>query len=224
MSSKETIRIGDFNIFLTKSARTKHIFLKQNTKGEIVLTYPRLCPKMLAISFAKKQLPWIQAHVLNAPKEIVFTPGDHICVLGQNYLLVHGSRTLLLDKTLIISGDIGFFHRRVCSYVQKMLLPYLQQQVKKQTEHLSVQAKRITLRNTSSRWGSCSSNKNLSFCWKIAFAPQYVVDYLIAHEVAHLVHMNHAAQFWQLVDTLTPHRKQAEKWLKTNGQSLQRIR
>ena len=104
-----------------------------------------------------------------------------------------------------------------------MLLPFIQNEVSMLTKQLNVHAGRITLRNTSSRWGSCSGTRNLSFCWKIAFAPLYVIQYLVAHEVAHLVHMNHGDSFWLLVDHLTPHRKEAEKWLKIHGRDLQGI-
>ena len=108
--------------------------------------------------------------------------------------------------------------------MQKELLRYIQTQVASLTHQLNVKVARITLRNTSSRWGSCSSARNLSFCWKIAFAPLEVIDYLIAHEVAHLVHMNHGTKFWTLVHTLTDKCEIAERWLKKNGSQLQRIR
>ena len=224
MSSNEIIRVSDFEIHLEKSTRAKHILLKQNPKGEIVLICPRLCPKMMAVRFAKTQIPWIQAHLQYAPKEQVFKSGDTITLLGNNYTLQSGKLTEIQGDQLIISGRPEFFHRRVCSYAQKVLLNHVQQQVALLTKKLNVQAGRITLRNTSSRWGSCSSTHNLSFCWKIAFAPVDVIDYLVAHEVAHLVQLNHSPKFWALVDELTPYRAASERWLKKNGRKLQSIR
>ena len=224
MSSDEIVKIEDFEIRLVKSLRAKHILLKQNTKGEIILTCPKFCPKSMAIRFAKTQVPWIRAHIRYAPKETVFKIGDEISILGTPYLLQQGQRTSMKEGVLTVSGEEPFFHRRVCSYAQKILLSYLQKQVAQLAKKLNVSNGRITLRNTSSRWGSCSSTRNLSFCWKIAFAPKEVVDYLIAHEVAHLVHMNHSPKFWMLVDTLTDQRLYAEKWLKKNGRELQSIR
>lgn len=224
MSSEEVIRISNFPIRLVKNQRARHILLKQNVKGEIILTYPRFCSKIMAISFAKTQLPWIRTHVQYAPKEIIFHPGDKVMLMGKNYTIQSGSRGCVQGDILYVSGSSEFCHRRVCSQAQKMLLPYIQQQVKEFGDQLGVKAARITLRNTSSRWGSCSSRKTLSFCWKIAFAPLSVVDYLIAHEVAHLKEMNHSAKFWAVVDSLTTKRKNAENWLKTNGRKLQAIR
>ena len=223
MSSEEIIKIADFELHLIKNMRAKHILLRQNTKGEIVLTCPRFCTKRRAIAFAESQLAWIKAHLQHAPKEIVFCPEMRVSLLGKTYLLKQGKMTEVSKDILFISGERSFFHRRVCSYAQKILLLYVQEKSHQLASLLGVCMGRISLRNTSSRWGSCSSSKNLSFCWKIAFAPKEVIDYLIAHEVAHLAHMNHGPNFWKAVDSLTDKRKEAERWLKENGRQLQRI-
>lgn len=224
MSSDEFICIAGVKVRLAKSIRAKHILLKQNTKGEIILTRPRFCPKIMAIAFAKGQGAWIKAHAKYGPKEKVFAPDETVAILGQKYVLKRGKMTEAVGGVLRISGSSEFFHRRVCSYAQKVLLPYVQQRTSVLAKKLGVKIGRITLRNTSSRWGSCSSSHNLSFCWKIAFAPVDVVDYLIAHEVAHLVQMNHSPKFWAVVDSLVDCRKSAEKWLKMNGHKLQGIK
>ncbi len=224
MSSQEMIQISDFHIRLVQNRRARHILLKQNMKGEIVLTYPRFCPKILAVSFAKKQLPWIRAHVQYAPKEVIFHCGDSVAILGQEYLIQSGAQGHIENGCLFVSGSPEFCHRRVCAVAQKMLQSYLHQKIPELAAQLSVKSGRIVLRNTSSRWGSCSSHKTLSFCWKIAFAPLDVIDYLIAHEVAHLKEMNHSSKFWEVVDSLVDHRKRSEHWLKENGRKLQAIR
>ena len=224
MSSQETIKIGNFHVLFCRNPRAKHILLKQNQQGEIVLTCPKFCPKMLAVAFAKKQLPWIRAHIQYGPMPHAFEPGETITIVGKKYKLKRGKQTQEEGGVLSLSGEAEFFHRRVCSYGQKKLLPYVQKRVADLTAQMGIKPGRITLRNTSSRWGSCSSTKNLSFCWKIAFAPVEVIDYLVAHEVAHLKQMNHSVRFWSLVDELTPHRRVAEKWLKKNGRALQMIK
>ncbi|MBP5344131.1 MAG: M48 family metallopeptidase [Alphaproteobacteria bacterium] len=217
------ISIENISILVYKSLRAKHIALKQKTAGQIVLIVPKYCPVWMATSFAKSQRAWIIAHATHPPKQTTFAPNMIIEIMGQSLTLAQGKPTHIANGTLYLSGDIQFFHRRTCDYAKKMLLPFMQQEVARLTTILGVHAGRITLRNTSSRWGSCSSNHSLSFCWKIAFAPIHVIQYLVAHEVAHLVHMNHSSDFWNLVDQLTPYRKEAEKWLKTNGQKLQGI-
>jgi predicted metal-dependent hydrolase len=222
-SSMNYITIENVPISLQKSTRAKHIALRQKTNGDIILVIPRYCPNWMAVSFAKKQTAWIVAHAKHPPKQTKFIPGMQVEIVGQSLTLAQGKPTHVQDGILYLSGDLEFFHRRTCDYAKKLLLPFMQNEVTNLTRNLNVRANRITLRNTSSRWGSCSGNRNLSFCWKIAFAPLYVIQYLAAHEVAHLVHMNHSDRFWELVDELTPYRKQAEKWLKTNSQDLQGI-
>ncbi|MDB2415501.1 M48 family metallopeptidase, partial [Rickettsiales bacterium] len=77
-----------------------------------------------------------------------------------------------------------------------------------------------SIKDTKSRWGSCSSNGNLSFCWKLVLAPEEVFKYVIAHEVSHLKHMNHSPEFWKQVQSLMPNYKTHCKWLKLNGHNL----
>jgi predicted metal-dependent hydrolase len=88
---------------------------------------------------------------------------------------------------------------------------------------LGVSPRRITLRDTTSRWGSCSSTGALNFSWRLIMAPSYVLDYLAAHEVAHLVHMNHSPAFWKILGKLSAHVERAEAWLKINGAGLLRF-
>jgi len=79
---------------------------------------------------------------------------------------------------------------------------------------------RITLRDTRSRWGSCAANGNLSFSWRLVLAPVEVLDYVVAHEVAHLVHHNHSPAYWAVVRELVPEADGLRRWLKTNGPRL----
>jgi hypothetical protein len=82
---------------------------------------------------------------------------------------------------------------------------------------------RITVRDTRSRWGSCSSTGNLSFSWRLIFAPEEVLEYVVAHEVAHLRYMNHSEKFWNLVSYLCPNYEAAKAWLKLHGKELYRF-
>jgi predicted metal-dependent hydrolase len=89
-------------------------------------------------------------------------------------------------------------------------------------ERLGVHPSRITVRDTASRWGSCSSARGLSFSWRLILAPDFVLDYVVAHEVAHLKEMNHGPRFWAHVRTLIAEFEAAQDWLKANGRELQR--
>ena len=95
--------------------------------------------------------------------------------------------------------------------------------VARHAKELGVKPRRIALRDTVSRWGSCSSTGGLNFSWRLILAPPFVLDYLAAHEVAHIVHMNHSPQFWKLARRLHPGTDRAEVWLKAHGASLHRF-
>lgn len=86
---------------------------------------------------------------------------------------------------------------------------------------LGVSYDRIRIAGQKTRWGSCSSNKTLSFNWKLMLAPPKVLDYVVVHEICHLREMNHSPRFWALVESLMPDYKQQRKWLKENGHTLE---
>ena len=85
---------------------------------------------------------------------------------------------------------------------------------------MGVKFNRITLREQKTRWGSCSGKGNLSFNLKLIMAPRYVLDYVVVHELCHLIHMNHSKSFWNEVESFMPNYKMAEVWLKLNSRKL----
>lgn len=208
-------------IIIRKNHRAHHLRLSINRIGQPVLTIPFLCPKWYALKWAEKQTGWIAKHSFS-PQD--FRPEQEITLCGHTYILKHNPQqktNQITDSQIIIGGDLSFFNRRVRDLVKKEFLSYLKKSVYQKAKLLDKAYQNITLRDTSSRWGSCSANGNLSFCWRIALAPEYVIDYLVAHEVSHLKHMDHSRQFWKTVATLTPHTIRAKSWLKHNGQKLQ---
>ncbi len=98
----------------------------------------------------------------------------------------------------------------------------LQKAAQAYAEALGVRVKRLSIRDQSSRWGSCTSAGSLSFSWRLILAPPFVLDYLAAHEVAHLVEMNHSARFWRVVARVCPSVERAKTWLDTHGNDLHR--
>lgn len=209
------------HILIRKNSHARNLRLSIDKYGQPVLTIPFLCPKWYALRWAEKQKGWIQKHTFQPS---VFIPEQIISLCGQNYLLKHNPQQKgnhIETTEIIIGGDLAFFNRRTRDFVKQQFLSFLKEQVKIQAEKLGVSYGRITLRDTSSRWGSCSSGGNLSFCWRIALAPDFVINYLIAHEVSHLKHMNHSVAFWKTVNTLTPDTTRAKAWLKYHAKELQ---
>ena len=177
-------------------------------------------PLKIGLLWANKQQSWIQKNSFIPNR---FHEGQKILFLGEEVIIQHSSKhcqTHLENGILWVSGDISFLPRRVADFIKKEFLPYLQKGVLEKEKLLNVKHTRLTLRDTSSRWGSCSSGGALCFCWRLAMAPEFVIDYMIAHEVSHLKHMNHSVAFWKTVTELSPHTYVAKKWLKDHGNNL----
>lgn len=208
-------------IIIKKNRRAKKLRLSINRIGQPVLTIPFLCPKWVALKWAEKQTGWIAKHTFSPEN---FQPDQQITLCGHTYILKHDpaqKTNQITDSQIIIGGDSAFFNRRVRDLIKNRFLSHIKELVKEKANQLNLSYGRIALRDTSSRWGSCSATGNLSFCWRIALAPDFVIDYLVAHEVSHLKHMDHGSQFWKTVNTLTPYTIRAKSWLKHNGKKLQ---
>jgi predicted metal-dependent hydrolase len=85
---------------------------------------------------------------------------------------------------------------------------------------IGVRCTRISIRDTSSRWGSCSSQGSLSFSWRLALAPRRILDYVVVHELCHLVHLDHSPRFWSLVEQVRPDFREQRDWLSNHGWEL----
>ena len=223
----EKIKIGDYFLFFEKKRKTKNIRLRLNPSGNIILTCPWYCRKAKAISFAEENLEWIKKQTENKIPPIRFQHNDTLTILGTTYQICHNPKhkygVLCQENLLIVGGDAEFIHRRITDFAKKELYVYIQEKAFQLAEKLNEKPHKITLRNTSTRWGSCSSRKDLNFCWKLVFAPRFVIDYIIAHEVSHLKEMNHSSAFWKTVALLESEHAEAQIWLRKNGKYLQAI-
>ena len=92
------------------------------------------------------------------------------------------------------------------------------------SQMLGVKVSQVKVSNSFSYWGSCNSKNEISINWRLIFCPQYILKYIIAHELSHLIEFNHSKNFWNLVDRLIPNRKDAQKWLKQNEDYMYRLR
>lgn len=218
--------VGDIPLKILVNAKSKSMKLRLSKDGEAVLVLPKWTPKFMGIAFAQKHLDWLKAQKekIGLPRQ--FENGTRIELLGTAYTIEHNPRArggVFIDNDkLVVTGDGAHLHRRVRDFVKKQAYAYIQEKAIRMAARLGEKPAKITLRDTSSRWGSCSSNKNLSFCWKLALAPTFVLDYIIAHEVAHLVQMNHSDAFWAVVAEIDDNRAAAGIWLRKNGAALQK--
>jgi predicted metal-dependent hydrolase len=122
----------------------------------------------------------------------------------------------------VATHDATHVSRRITDFLKREAKRDLEAAVARYTERLGVEVKRISIRDQVSRWGSCSTSGALSFSWRLVLAPRFVLDYLAAHEVAHLLEMNHSPRFWRLLGRICPDMERAKAWLDARGTDLHR--
>lgn len=208
-------------------------------KRDVILTMPARGSLVRAKLFVQRHAAWIDARLARLPSPTPFGPGAVIPLRGVPHEITHrpgvrglvwieapdaaGSDPSTARPRLCVAGDAPFVARRVQAFLVKQARADLELAVRRHAAKLGVVAQRITLRDTTSRWGSCSSAGALSFSWRLVMAPPHVLDYLAAHEVAHLRHMNHSEAFWATCAALMPDHDRAEAWLKAHGLALLRF-
>lgn len=170
---------------------------------------------------ARKRV-WIKSRIAETPKRIPFVHGAVLPLLGKTVIIEHmGGRGLahLVGKVLKVPGDEEFVSRRVRDFLKETARCEITRLAHEKSAVLGKTVRKITIRDTTSLWGSCSRKGHLSFSWRLVLAPSEVLDYLVAHEVAHLVHMNHSPAFWQVVAGLCPDYATHRAWLRKHGES-----
>ena len=212
----QSIKIGALEVLIEKNKRARHLKLRFNKEGVPLVTIPWWVSYRAGAQFAQENEEWILKNQAKHPMPKRFENGLTIAVLGKPLIITHqpqARRGVWIEgENLCVSGPVEYLHRRVRDFIKQKAYAVIQEKSLALAAQIGQRPTRITLRDTSSRWGSCSAQGHLSFCWKLALAPEYVLEYIIAHEVAHLKEMT---------TTLTPHQADAHIWLKKNGPSLQ---
>jgi predicted metal-dependent hydrolase len=221
-----------FAIRLRRHRRARRYTLRIHpTDREAILTMPPRGTLRDAREFAELHGGWIAARLGRLPKAAPFQPGTIVPLRGSPHRIVHraGERGTVWaetrdsgEKIICVAGDVEFTDRRVHDFLKREARRDLQKSAQDHAQALGVRVKRISVRDQSSRWGSCTSAGSLSFSWRLILAPPFVLDYLAAHEVAHLVEMNHSARFWRVVGRICPSMERAKKWLDASGNDLHR--
>jgi len=198
---------------------------------EAVLTMPPRGSLREAKAFAEKHGGWIAARLGRLPEAAPFAPGLVVPIRGEPHRIVHrrGTRGTVWieagdrgEQLLCAAGDLPHLARRIGDFLKREARRDLEAAARRYAGALGVTARRITVRDQASRWGSCSTAGSLSFSWRLILAPTHVLDYLAAHEVAHLVEMNHSHRFWRVVERICPETRRAKAWLDAHGSELHR--
>ncbi len=198
---------------------------------KVILTIPPRGSLKEARDFAQSHGAWIAAKLKRMPEAAPFMHGIEVPLRGVPHRIVHrrGMRGTVWTETdgngnrlLCVAGDPPHLDRRIADFLKREARRDLESASRRHAANLGVEISHICVRDQSSRWGSCSSAGVLSFSWRLILAPSYVLDYLAAHEVAHLVELNHSPRFWRLVRRLHPGYERAKAWLDSRGTDLHR--
>lgn len=213
------------------SARRFTLRVRSATR-DAVLTLPPRASLRQARAFAERHAEWIGERLTGLPDRIVLGPGAIVPLRGVDHRVCHDSSALVAVRvrapdpdgsgpsSLVVGGPASAVGRTLMTFLRREALRDFDASVRKHAPSVGRAFSRITVRDTRSRWGSCSSRGRLSFSWRLILAPPFVLDYLVVHEMAHLVHLDHSAAFWALTRRLAPHTEAAERWLKLNGPVL----
>jgi predicted metal-dependent hydrolase len=199
---------------------------------EVILTMPPRGSIREAKEFAQKHGGWIAARLRRLPQAAPFANGTILPLRGVEHRIVHrpGMRGTVWGETgadgealLCVAGEMPHINRRIGDFLRREALHDLDAASRLAAEKLGVTVKRISVRDQSSRWGSCSTTGVLSYSWRLILAPPFVLNYLAVHEVAHLIEMNHSPRFWRLVNGICADVGCAKAWLDIHGTDLHRF-
>lgn len=219
---------GPLTVALRKNPRAQRYTLRIAAGGgKPVLTIPHRGTLAAASSFLEVHRDWLESRLAAEPRPRPVLPGRYVPLRGVEHRIAHRPkergtvrREAGTPPILAIYGEREHMQRRLFDFFKREARKDLEKAVARHASELRVKPTAIRLRDTTSRWGSCSPRGGLSFSWRLVMAPPMVLDYLAAHEVAHLKEMNHGGRFWRLVERLCPEHEVAQVWLKCHGRSL----
>jgi predicted metal-dependent hydrolase len=214
----------------TNPRATRLIVRVHPTTGEVAVVAPSRHALERALDFARDEVEWIAGRLAAIPQPVMLRPGDVVPYRGRDCIIRHdpeARRGVFLDsgprKAFInVSGEAAHVPRRVKDWLRAESRREVCEAVRRYAKALGVAPRRVTLRDPTTRWGSCSTNGVLSFSWRLILAPPFVLDYVAAHEVAHLIHMNHGPRFWTLVEQLVGDTERPRQWLRMEGAHMHR--
>jgi len=213
---------------LRESARARRMTLRVDpARGLIQVVVPAGLAEREAVRFVDRHVAWVRTRLAALPPERPFVDGAVVPVLGRDHVIRHdpghrgGGRRE--DGVIRVGGGPEHTARRVRDLLTAEARRLLTERAHALAATLGARIGGVTVRDTRSRWGSCSATGRLSFSWRLILTPEPVFHYVVAHEVAHLLVMNHSPRFWSQVARLTPDAGRARAWLRGHGAELLRF-
>lgn len=212
------------------SPRAKRMALRLETKDRTIkLVIPKRASINSAYEFALEHADWIKKSIAALPAPITFTQGTIIPILGKDRTIIINydgtlKRTsITLNKNeIIVSTNKEDPSSRIKRFLIDIAKKELTALTHEKAERIDKTIQKVDVKDTISRWGSCSHDGKISFSWRLIFAPVESLDYVVAHEVAHLVHLNHSPDFWKVCEALSNQYGKGSRWMRENSAELMR--
>lgn len=226
------LRVGEevLDVVFRRHAQARRLVLRLNATGTgVLVTVPRGVSRARALEFTERSRSWIEERVRARGGLIHLAHGSALPLRGIEHDVRHvpgrrGVVTADRDRLYIdVPGEPAHLPRRLLDFLKAEARADLTRASARYAALMGVKYRRITIRDQRSRWGSCSASGDLSYSWRLILAPSYVLDYVAAHEVAHLRHLDHSRNFWRLVLGHCPNAARARNWLREHGQEVHRV-
>lgn len=219
-----TIGNPPIDVELRRSARAKRLSLRvSRLDGRVTLTIPQRGSERDALGFLAERENWLRGHVSAVAPARPVAIGQTVLIGGVEVPIQAGSGARAIMRDGVLYAPQKATARRVEAFLKLLARDRLAAASDRYAAAVGRSYDRLSLRDTRSRWGSCSSKGVLMYSWRLVMAPPAVLDYVAAHECAHLVEMNHSAAFWNIVAQLMPEYDTHRRWLRGNGDVLHRV-
>lgn len=227
---RETIPLagGEAEVEWRRSPRARRVTLRIDpSAGAVVVTLPQRAGRNQGLALLEAHSGWVAERLAALSPRVPFVDGAVVPLLGRPHAIRHRPDSVggvwLEDEEIHVSGDAVFLARRVTTWLRAHAKVEISPRAAAHADRIGRRVTRISIKDQKSRWASCAPDGTLAFSWRLVLTPPWVLDYVVAHEVAHLAEMNHGPRFWAAVSHLTPHADAAKSWLAAHGARLLRF-
>lgn len=219
---------GEAEVEWRRSTRARRVTLRIDpSAGAVVVTLPHRAGRGQGLALLEAHSAWVAERLAALSPRVPFVDGAVVPLLGRPHVIRHrpgGVGGVWLEGNEIhVAGDAAFLARRVTAWLRAHAKAEIAPRAAAHAGRIGRRVARISIKDPKSRWASCAPNGTLAFSWRLVLTPPWVLDYVVAHEVAHLAEMNHGPRFWAAVSHLTPHAETAKTWLAAHGARLLRF-
>ncbi|MBE9552623.1 MAG: M48 family metallopeptidase [Proteobacteria bacterium] len=229
MVESRMIELGGRAVALVvrRSARARRLSVRIPGHDESVeLVLPVRAAEADGLAFLHSRAGWVLERLARMPGRVPFADGAMLPLGGEPHLLRHvggrGVPVRIEGNEILVTGQPDHMARRVGNWLRGEAKRRIEPGTHRMAAEIGREVTRITVRDQKSRWGSCARGGRLSFNWRLVLAPAWVLDYVVAHEVAHIAEPNHSPAFWAVVARLNPDAKTGRAWLRAEGMELHR--